>query len=360
MISDTPVPRPEREPASRPMSGSAPLVSVVTPVFNGERYLAECIESVLAQSHERWEYVVLDNCSTDRTAEIARRYAEQDPRIRLVRNERYLEIIPNWNEALRRISPASAYCKVLHADDVLFPECIERLVAVAEAHPSVGIVGSYQLRGSHVQADGVVPYGVEVVSGREICRTSLTGGGSPFGTPTTILLRADLVRARARFYNEENLHADTEACYELLQTSDFGFVHQILSFTRTHEGAMTSTAVQLNSFMAGRLTVLLTHGRSYLGESEYERRLARQTLRYAAFLARSSLNGKLHDERFRRLHGGAVRRLRGEASAADLLRGIGTDLAELVQRLAPPSVGSANGSGDGAGHGVAPPVGERR
>jgi glycosyltransferase involved in cell wall biosynthesis len=343
------------------MTAPAPLVSVVTPVYNGEPYLAECIESVLAQSHPEWEYVVLDNCSTDRTAEIAAGYAARDPRIRLVGNERHLQIIPNWNEALRQISPASAYCKVVHADDVLFPECIERLVAVAEAHPSVGIVGSYQLRGSHVQADGVVPYPVEVVSGHDICRTTLTGGGSPFGTPTTILLRASLVRARDRFYNEDNLHADTEACYDLLRTTDFGFVHQVLSYTRTHEGAMTTTAVELNSFITGRLTVLLTHGRDYLGEPEYQRRLARQTLRYAAFLARSVLNGQLGDERFRTLHADAVRRLRSATSAAELVRGIRTELAVLVEPVppAPPAGGSSNGSLHGGQEAVAPRAGER-
>jgi glycosyltransferase involved in cell wall biosynthesis len=341
------------------MTAPAPLVSVVTPVYNGEPYLAECIESVLAQSYPEWEYVVLDNCSTDATAEIAAGYAAREPRIRLVRNERHLEIIPNWNEALRQISPASVYCKVVHADDVLFPDCLEALVAVAQAHPSVGIVGSYQLRGSRVQADGVVPYPVEVMSGREVCMTALTGGGSPFGTPTTLLLRGDLVRARERFYNEENLHADTEACYDVLRTSDFGFVHQILSFTRPHDAAMTSTAVRLNTFIAGRLTVLLAHGRTYLGEPEYERRLARQTLRYAAFLARSTVGGKLADERFRSLHGRTIRRLRDGASAADLLRGIRADLSELVHPSGSAFSGpSADGAGV-AGRGSAPAASPR-
>jgi glycosyltransferase involved in cell wall biosynthesis len=49
-----------------------PLVWVMTPVYNGERYLAECIESVLAQTHENWQYLVVDNCSSDGTSEIVR------------------------------------------------------------------------------------------------------------------------------------------------------------------------------------------------------------------------------------------------------------------------------------------------
>ena len=51
---------------------TSPLVSVVTPVYNGEKFLEECIQSVLRQTYSHWEYIVNDNCSTDGTAEIVR------------------------------------------------------------------------------------------------------------------------------------------------------------------------------------------------------------------------------------------------------------------------------------------------
>src|ERR1700730_946844 len=88
---------------------SQPLVSIVTPVYNGAEHLAECIESVLAQTYQNWDYTIVDNCSTDATLKTARRYAEKDPRIRIVRNQEFLPAIPNHNAALRRISPASKY-----------------------------------------------------------------------------------------------------------------------------------------------------------------------------------------------------------------------------------------------------------
>lgn len=131
-------------------STSKPLVSIVTPVHNEAGYLAECIESVLAQTYQQWDYTVIDNFSTDGSLEVARRYAAKDRRIRVHTNQQLLPVIRNHNVALRQISPASKYCKVVFGDDWIFPNCLEEMVAVAETHPSVGIVGAYALEGERV------------------------------------------------------------------------------------------------------------------------------------------------------------------------------------------------------------------
>src|SRR5690242_3214186 len=80
---------------------SHPLVSIVTPVYNGARYLSECIETVLSQTYPHWEYIIVDNCSTDGSAEIARQYAAKYPRIRVFENPQFLRALPNHNAALR-------------------------------------------------------------------------------------------------------------------------------------------------------------------------------------------------------------------------------------------------------------------
>ena len=120
-----------------------PLVSVVTPVYNGATDLAQCIESVLAQTFPHWEYIIVNNHSTDGTLEIAERFARMDERIHVYSNDTLLDIIANHNRAFRLISPVSTYCKVVSADDWLFPECLARMVGLAEGSSSVGIVGSY-------------------------------------------------------------------------------------------------------------------------------------------------------------------------------------------------------------------------
>ena len=60
-------------------TASEPLVSIVTPVYNEAEYLAECIESILAQLYQNWDYTIVDNCSTDGSVEVARRYAAKRP-----------------------------------------------------------------------------------------------------------------------------------------------------------------------------------------------------------------------------------------------------------------------------------------
>ena len=68
--------------------------------------------------------------------------------------------VENFNAACSHISPESRYCKVVLADDWLFPECIERMVALAEANPSAGIVSSYRLFGDEITGDGL-PYSAQ-------------------------------------------------------------------------------------------------------------------------------------------------------------------------------------------------------
>ena len=92
-----------------------PAVSVVTPFHNTAPYLAQCIESVLAQTFTDFEYVLVDNQSTDGSSEIAERYAAKDARIRLQRTDRLLPQVQNYNFALSRISPGTRWCKLVQA-----------------------------------------------------------------------------------------------------------------------------------------------------------------------------------------------------------------------------------------------------
>jgi glycosyltransferase involved in cell wall biosynthesis len=271
------------------------LVSVLTPVYNGEAYLAECIESVLAQTYSNWEYVILNNCSTDGTLQIADRYARLDKRIRVCSNEVLLDIIANHNKAFGLISADSKYCKVVSADDWLFPECLMRLVNLAGANPSVGIVGSYLLSGGdtdwrnwRVRYDQI-PYPSTVVPGHDICRIHLLGGPHVFGAPTSLLYRSDLIRAQDRFYPNSTAEADTSACLKNLQNTDFGFVHQVLSYERDGHVRTTTRSRALNAHLTSNISDVLEYGGAFLSKDERDKRFDELMEEYYRFLARSAL-----------------------------------------------------------------------
>jgi glycosyltransferase involved in cell wall biosynthesis len=298
-------------------SGSSPLVSVVTPVYNTEKYLAECIESVLAQTYENWEYVIVNNCSTDRSLEVAQHYAQQDSRIRICDNDEFLSQFQNWNLAMRQISPESKYCKVVHADDWIFPECTARMVGIAEAYPSVGVVGAYRLDEDRVNLDGL-PYPSTVIPGREICRLALLDGLYVFGSPTSLLVRSDIVRGRDVFYNESVIHADAEVCFDILQDCDFGFVHQVLTFTRRHNESLTSLTHKFDTRRLANFVFFLRYGPVYLNAEEYENRLEQMVDYYHRFLARSVF--ELKGREFWSFHANELKKLGYPPSAARLIK----------------------------------------
>jgi len=257
-----------------------PLVSVLTPVYNMAEFLPECIESILGQSYKNFEYIIVNNCSTDRSLEVALSYAKRDSRVQVLNNERFVGVIENHNIAFSKMSPVAKYCKVVSADDYLFPDCLMRLVQCAEANPSVGIVGCYQLSGTQIRWQGF-PYPKAVFSGRELCRQIFLGTDKTFGfgSPTSILYRADLVRNRKEFYPNPSPHSDTSACFKELQHCDFGFVYQVLSYERVHAGTQSSASQAINRISSALLNDVIQYAPLYLSKDEFAITLEK-TLRY--------------------------------------------------------------------------------
>lgn len=276
------------------------VVSVVTPVYNGQAHLEECIESVIAQSLSDWEYIILDNASTDSTAQIAQRYAAQDPRIKYHRNTTTLPIIENWNTSMRLIDEASRYCKVVHADDILMPDCLQKMVAVGDQHPSVTLIGAYRIDGVGVNMDSI-PYPNDMIRGTTLAKDRFLGKiADQFGSPSSVMYRADKVREKADFYDASNFHADTEVCIDILREGDYGFVHQVLTYTRRHMGAESPAARKLGSHGVGRMITLQKYGHHFLSEAEYTRAMNMQLRFYYQFLANNMMRFK--DVSFRRYH----------------------------------------------------------
>jgi glycosyltransferase involved in cell wall biosynthesis len=310
-----------------------PLVTVLTPVYNGADYLADCIESVLKQTYESYEYIIVNNCSTDRTLEIALQYATKDPRIRVHNNEQFVGVIANHNIAFNLMSPDARYSKMVSGDDYLFPDCLERMVEFAESNPSVGIVGAYQLSGSVIKWQGF-QYPTTVFPGRDIGRRFLLRPqvfveGEPvlgFGTPTSLMYRAELVRKTTEFYPNPSPHSDTSACFSCLRHSDFGFIYQVLSYERTHGETQSSASKQMNRYSSAYLDDLLQYGSYYLTPDELNRQLSDTLKDYRRFLAKKYLLGA-KDKSFWDYHEDRLKALGYPLRRFDLLK---TAMAAIV------------------------------
>jgi glycosyltransferase involved in cell wall biosynthesis len=117
------------------MSNPTPRVSIGLPVYNGERYLRECLDGLLAQTFDDFELIVSDNASTDGTEAMAREYAARDPRVRYHRHPANRGAAWNFNEAFRL--GRGEYFKWAAYDDICRPTFLADCVDVLDARPEV-------------------------------------------------------------------------------------------------------------------------------------------------------------------------------------------------------------------------------
>jgi glycosyltransferase involved in cell wall biosynthesis len=303
------------------MSGTQPFVSVITPCYNGADFIGECIESVLKQSYTNFEYLLVNNCSTDNTLQIMRDYAARDSRIRVFDNTEFFDVMVNHNHAMSFMSPESVYCKCVSADDWIFPDCLRQMVEFGVEHPNVGVLCSYSIEGSQILFEGL-EYHQSVVNGREICREKLLDRQPyVFGAPTSLLYRADLIRSAREFFPwaKGNPHADTSAVFQALQHSDFGFVHQVLTFTRVHVATETSQSFRFGRNYRARLADIRRFGPIYLTEDEFQEHLQVVTDQYYDWLIAALIENSF-DQTF-------IDRVREELASSD----IEWDNAELAR-----------------------------
>jgi len=170
------------------------------------------------------------------------------------------------------------------ADDWIFPECVEQMVACAEANPSVGIVSSYRMHGAEITGAGL-PYLSTVVPGRKACQHILRDGYYLTGSPTSVLIRSDIVRETREFYPEGWLHDDTEACFRVLAEHDLGFIHQVLSFSRTENESVSSDVARFGPGPIRKFMFAIKYGREFFADEEYRKYLQREKDFYCRFIA---------------------------------------------------------------------------
>jgi glycosyltransferase involved in cell wall biosynthesis len=285
---------------------NGPLVSVVTPFFNTADYLEECIQSVLGQTYQNWEYILADNCSTDGSRDIAEKYVSSDLRIRFVEETEFVGQVENYNRALGYISRKSKYCKIVQADDWIYPRCLEEMVLVAELGDNVNVVSSFTLYGSRPSHGGLPLNRGPLYSGREAARAQLLSGKVLFGSPTCVMYGSEVVRLRKPFFNTTTPYfEDTEVCFEILKDHLFGFVPQVLTFNRRDNDSIWDRLDRYGPYLLGDLMFLYRFGRDFLEPEELKGRIKDVERSYYRLLAKALLGN--YEREFWQFHAKGLR-----------------------------------------------------
>ena len=163
-----------------------PRVSVLMTAYNREAFIADAIESVLAQTYSDFELIIVDDGSTDRTVEIARHYAARDPRISIHQNEKNLGQFPNRNHAATLAT--GEFLKYHDSDDLMYPHSLQVTVPLLMAYPEAAFALS---PGGRDWAGGPYPM---LLTPRMAYQREFLGGGLFNVGPACALFRAEAFR----------------------------------------------------------------------------------------------------------------------------------------------------------------------
>jgi len=209
---------------------AVPRLSIGLPVYNGEEYLAESLDALLAQSYRDFELIISDNASTDGTERICRRYQAQDSRIRYLRLPRNIGAAPNHDLVFQE-SRGELFKWASH-DDLYAPDLLRSCVEALDAHPEVVLAhaGTAIIDGN---GEVVQPFEYRMAtdspSAAERFRSLLyaPGGDDFYG-----VIRADVLR-RVKPHDSYH-HADRTFVMEIAMHGPFHQVPRLLYFRRDH------------------------------------------------------------------------------------------------------------------------------
>ena len=238
-----------------------PPVSVVMTVYNRQDFLTEAVESILHQTFKDFEFIIIDDCSTDNSYSMALAFAERDRRIRVHRHEKNLGIVGARNTGLQQAK--GKYIAWMDSDDVSLPNRLEKQYTFMKEHPEVGIVSSNAIlidENSKMLSEIKMPQthlmilwafcffdpiiNPAVMANRELCQQA---GGY-----------RELAKDRSEYYPE-----DFDLCVRLSKQTHFYIFQDNLLCLRKHGNNVTKT--RLESTLRNSATICMQYLQSFLG-----------------------------------------------------------------------------------------------
>lgn len=240
----------------------SPLVSVCIPVYNGEEFLLEALESVKWQTYSNLELIISDDLSKDRSLEIIKHFLKENhfPNRLVTNTERGIGM--NWNNCVRHAT--GKYIKFLFQDDLLFPDCISDMVELAESDDEVGLVFSdryillektntahvnWYSSNSEPNQKWSFPLKTGIYLGKHILKDHKLFTVKPWnklGEPSSMLFRKSVFEKVGLFDTQLIQYLDLEFSLRVLSKFKFGYIQKQLSAFRLHEKQASSTFSKKN------------------------------------------------------------------------------------------------------------------
>lgn len=208
---------------------NAPLVTVLMPVYNGETFLREAIDSVLAQTFTDFVFLIINDGSTDNTEKIILSY--NDSRIQYVRNEENLKLIKTLNKGLSLVT--TKYVARMDADDICVPTRLERQIEYMECHPQVGLLGTWcQIIGANEPALIRYEENHEQICFKQLYQIQIVH--------PSCMIRMPVLQTLDNWFDETYLHAeDYELFTRMSHVTRLANIPEVLHLYRKHENAVS-------------------------------------------------------------------------------------------------------------------------
>lgn len=233
-----------------------PLVSICIPTFNGEKFIAEAIESAIHQTYSNLEIIISDDDSKDKTISIIEDYISKTKIFIKIHHHTPNSIGANWNNCIKKAN--GSYIKFLFQDDILGHDCIEKMVALAESNSKIGLVYCKRdiIYNSHntFHRNWIKEYSIlhqswhnltirsgEIIEGSKLVNNLnlLRFPENKVGEPTAVLLKRECFDKIGYFDNELKQALDIEYWYRVMKNFSVVFIDEPLVKFRLHDEQAT-------------------------------------------------------------------------------------------------------------------------
>lgn len=217
------------------MSKANPLVSVVMPAYNAEKYISEAIESILNQTFKDFEFIIIDDGSKDGTWEIIQDCAKKDERIVALKNERNLNVSQTRNKGIEKST--GKYIVWADADDISLPKRIKTQLDFMESNKDVGLCGSFMEFFGDSESVSIRKY-----SDNDGVLRSLIFRQNPVAQPSCIMRKDILIKCGG--YPNFPLSEDLYVFFKMGELSKFSNIQEVLVRYRVHPGSLTNSRLR--------------------------------------------------------------------------------------------------------------------